>query len=132
MTGLGSGHSNSAMTRRKFSVVSFDIIAFLIVPAFLRGKLVFEFVSSCAARIAADHTTGLSTVHGMLLGQSVWLCFVDLFAGAQKMLSGFDNTQLFFYSSPGTMHACFVFGFVLLLTQFATPFYGNAQTPTVQ
>jgi hypothetical protein len=79
--GRGSGHLNSAMTRKKFSVVSFDIIAFLVVPAFLCGKLIFEFVSSCAARIAADHATGLSTVHGMLLGQSVWLCFVNLFAG---------------------------------------------------
>jgi hypothetical protein len=75
------------MTRKKFSVVSFDIIAFLIVPAFLRGKLIFKFVSSCAARIAADYATGLSTVHGMRLRQSVWLCFVDLFAGSQKMLS---------------------------------------------
>jgi hypothetical protein len=120
------------MTRKKFSVVSFDIVAFLVVPAFLRGKLIFEFVSPCATRISADQAARLSAVHGMLLGQSVWLCFVDLFAGAQKMLSGFDNTQLFFYSSPGTMHTCFVFDLVFFFTQSSTPFYGNAQIPTVQ
>ena len=130
--GRGSGHLNSAMTRKKFSVVSFDIIGFLIVSAFLRGQLIFAFVASCATRITADHATRLSTVHGMLLGQSVWLCFVDLFAGAQEMLSCFDDAQLFFYSSPGTMHACFVFGLVFLLTQSSTPLYGNARIPTVR
>jgi hypothetical protein len=85
--GRGSGHLNSAMTRKKFSVVSFDIIAFLIVPAFLCGQLIFEFVSSCAAWITADYAGRLTAVHGMCLGQSVRLCFVDLFAGTQKMLS---------------------------------------------
>ena len=75
------------MTRKKFSVVSFDIFGFLVVPAFLRGKLIFEFVSPCATRIAADYATGLSTVHGMRLGQSVWLRFIDLLAGTQEMLS---------------------------------------------
>jgi hypothetical protein len=85
--GRGSGHSNSAITRKKFSVVSFDIIAFLVVPAFLGGKLIFAFVSPCAPRITTDYAGGLTAVHGMRLGQSVWLCFVDLFAGTQKVLS---------------------------------------------